>query len=264
MMPDEVRRKLVAAVVVLGVTAALANIGHVYDLARHGKQPEALAVFIALTPDILLPLALVKLKYDRRSFWAWVGLLSSITFVVLAGILTADPRFMAADAPAELRQLVAVWPVWVAVVAAGLLEAGRRTETPAAVQAERKDPPVAPRPPRAPAPAVVVAKPATKAATATAVKTPSRPREHATTRPELTATAPVRGESQADKRRRLETARADCVLEVASKRQTDVRVSIGDIKAAYGAGDTWAKAVSAEAKDLAGAGSERERSGGPS
>ena len=75
-MPESVRKAIFAAVVVLAITAAIGNLGHVFDFAHdqdHGGQTKEQAAVASLLPDILLLLSVVKLRYDRRSVWAWSG-----------------------------------------------------------------------------------------------------------------------------------------------------------------------------------------------
>lgn len=121
-MPDGVRRSLMGAAVLVGVTAAGGNFGHVFDFARYGRQGEHMAGIDAALPDVLLVLCLVKLKYDRRSIWAWVGLIAAIGFIVVAGLVTAA-GVLADTAPAPVARAVALWPLACAIIAAGLLEA---------------------------------------------------------------------------------------------------------------------------------------------
>lgn len=83
-MPGGVRAGLVWAAVLLAVVAAAGNFGHVLKFATspdHGRATPTMGVIVALLPDVWLVLSLVKLRYDRRSAAAWVGLGLSVGFV---------------------------------------------------------------------------------------------------------------------------------------------------------------------------------------
>ena len=76
-MPVRVRRGLFWAAVALAVVAAAGNFGHVYDFATdpgHGATGQRMGGVVALLPDVLLILCLVKLRYDLWSVQAWFGL----------------------------------------------------------------------------------------------------------------------------------------------------------------------------------------------
>ena len=111
-MPAGVRRALVWAAITLAVVAAAGNFGHVFDFADLAQGPRQ-SVVVALLPDVALILCVVKLRYQRRSVPAWLGLVTSILFVGVAVWHQADDW---------VGRLTGLWPLWVACLAAMMIE----------------------------------------------------------------------------------------------------------------------------------------------
>lgn len=121
-MPAAVRTTLFGAAVLLGVIAAGGNLGHVFDAVRHAGQGKQMSVVISLMPDVLMVLCIFKLRYDPRSPWAWAGLFASVGFIIWASVVTSKSGLGVGTAGTETRRAVALSPLVVAVIAAGLIE----------------------------------------------------------------------------------------------------------------------------------------------
>lgn len=94
------------------VVAAVSNISHTYDHAHRHGQDQVRAAVVALIPDALLVLSMLRLRRDAWSVWAWMGVVASTAFVSWAALATAP-----ADSTARI---IALAPVGGAVIATGL------------------------------------------------------------------------------------------------------------------------------------------------
>lgn len=120
-VPDAAKKSFFYGAAAVSITVAVGNIGHVYEAARHARQGERMATVYAIVPDILLVLCLLKLKYNRRSPWAWAGLTASIGFIGWAGLITSTG--VSPDTAGDVSaRAVSVWLLIVAIIAAGLIE----------------------------------------------------------------------------------------------------------------------------------------------
>jgi hypothetical protein len=139
-MPSEVRTLLFGAAVLLGITAAGGNIGHVFDAVRHAGQGERMAGVIALMPDVLLLLCIFKLRYEHRSRLGWLGLAYSLAFIIWASTVTASAHLGVGTAEPPTRRAVGLSPLGFAIIAAGLIESKPRApeQTPGKSNASRR------------------------------------------------------------------------------------------------------------------------------
>jgi hypothetical protein len=176
------RQALRAGAVLLVAVAAVGNIGHTYDHATRLGQVTAMAWVIAILPDILLVLSVLRLVTDRRNLWGWAGVASSAGFVAWASIATAGRDHGA--------WIVACAPLVAAVIATGLIHerprasdqqrasvhvaAGLRVDVDRAAATPAVELPVAGSVAVAVAPAVAAVEPRAVAATAT----PTPPVDH--------------------------------------------------------------------------------------
>lgn len=112
-MPERVRRSLIAGAALFVVLAALGNIGHTHEHATRLGQTGWMALVIALIPDGLLVLAIVRLRYHLTSIWAWLTVAASAALVAWASIATST-----GGTPG---QVVALVPLAAAILATGLL-----------------------------------------------------------------------------------------------------------------------------------------------
>lgn len=134
------------AAVGLAAVAFAGSYLHVATFAAAKGQHLVLALVIAAMPEVSVAVCILRLRSGCtlwQGVWAGVVLASSVAFTVRANLGVTIP-----SDPAAI--MVAVWPAWAAIGAAGLVE--MRRHEPAA--------PVATRPATAPA------KPATPAASA--------------------------------------------------------------------------------------------------
>lgn len=91
-IPPGARRSLIAGAVVLVVIAAAVNIAHTRQNAIDQGQDVTSATVIGFLPDIGLVLSVTRLRYDRRSPWAWVGVAMSVGWVAWSSLAAIDGR----------------------------------------------------------------------------------------------------------------------------------------------------------------------------
>jgi hypothetical protein len=116
------RSFLRAGAVTLVVVAAAGNVGHTYDLATRLGQAWLMAAIIALLPDILLVLSIIRLQLDPRNIWAWLGVAGSTAFVAWASVASANGH--------PYGWIPASAPLFAAIVATGMLHMPRTTHAP--------------------------------------------------------------------------------------------------------------------------------------
>lgn len=116
------RSLLRAGAVTLVIVAAAGNVGHTYDLATNLGQAWLMAAIIALLPDILLVLSIVRLQLHPQNAWAWIGVAGSTAFVAWASVASAAGH--------PLGWIPASAPLFAAIVATGMLHMPRATHAP--------------------------------------------------------------------------------------------------------------------------------------
>lgn len=124
--PAAGRDPLAVAAVLLAVTAFAGSFDHVRTVVADHGQTGWLSWAIAAMPEVSVMLAVLKVRRARSTgepvAWAWVVGGSAAAFTLAANIATAEPS--------PWGVVVAAWPAWASISAAGLLEvrpAGDRT-----------------------------------------------------------------------------------------------------------------------------------------
>jgi hypothetical protein len=149
------------AAVGLAAVAFAGSYLHVATFAAAKGQHLVLALVIAAMPEVSVAVCILRLRSGCtlwQGVWAGVVLASSVAFTVRANLGVTIP-----SDPAAI--MVAVWPAWAAIGAAGLVEM-RRHEPAAPVATRPATAPAKPATPAATSPATAPAKPATPAASA--------------------------------------------------------------------------------------------------
>lgn len=112
------RDPLAVAAVVLAVVAFAGSFTHVRETVEQHGQAGWLSFAIAAMPELSVLLAVVKVRRDGvRQPWAWIVGGTAAAFTVAANLAQAEPSVWGL--------VVAGWPAWAALSAAGLIEIGR-------------------------------------------------------------------------------------------------------------------------------------------
>ena len=110
------RDPLAAGAVLLAVTAFAGSFTHVQaTVAQHGQQGW-ISWAIALMPEVMVWLAVLRIRVAHRDPWSWVTLVSAGAFTVAANLAQAEPS--------PWGWVVAGWPAWAAISSAGMLKMG--------------------------------------------------------------------------------------------------------------------------------------------
>ncbi|WP_158220331.1 DUF2637 domain-containing protein [Kineosporia sp. A_224] len=109
---------LTVAAVILAVVAFVGSFDHVRTVVATHGQPGWLAWAIALMPEVSVTLAVLKIRRAKRTgeptAWAWVVGGSAAVFTLAANLATAEAT--------TWGYVVAAWPAWASISAAGLIE----------------------------------------------------------------------------------------------------------------------------------------------
>lgn len=112
------RDPLTAAAVALAVVAFAGSFDHVRTVVAAHGQPGWLSWVIAAMPEVSVALSVLKVRRSRSTgeatAWAWVVGGSAAAFTVAANLATAEPS--------PWGYVVAAWPAWASISAAGLIE----------------------------------------------------------------------------------------------------------------------------------------------
>lgn len=127
MTPTPRRDLLAVAAVVLAAVAFAGSFSHVRSVVAENGQDGWLSWAIAAMPEVSVLLSILKVRRARTTgeptTWAWIVGGSAAAFTVAANLATATPTLWG--------YVVAVWPAWASIGAAGMLEfrpAGRASK----------------------------------------------------------------------------------------------------------------------------------------
>jgi hypothetical protein len=149
-----------AAVVLAGVAFAGSWL-HVVEFAAAKGQPWVLAAVIATMPEVSVAVCILVLRSGpalARKLWAALVLVTSAGFTVRANLGVVVPSDWTAV-------MVAVWPAWAAIGAAGLVEGPRHRPTAKPAARTATEPATPPATPTARPAKPAATRPATEPAT---------------------------------------------------------------------------------------------------
>lgn len=145
---QDVNALLARATLYLSGGAMLASLPHSFAYcSRSGSQAWPLSLMTAVLPEVSVTLSTMRLRSGgdvRSRAWAALFLASCVAFTVRANLGDL------VDLGGWDRALVAIWPVWSAIGAAGLVEMRRRAPEPTEAPPAASGPAGAPPPPAPP------------------------------------------------------------------------------------------------------------------
>lgn len=137
---------LATGAVLLAAVAFAGSFTHVQaTVAEHGQEGW-LSWAIALMPEVMVWLAVLRIRVAHRDPWSWVTLVSAGGFTVAANLAQAEPS--------AWGWLVAGWPAWAAISSAGMLKMGGAQAAPVRVRVKAPPKTEGPRPEPSVTPAV--------------------------------------------------------------------------------------------------------------
>jgi hypothetical protein len=114
------RDPLTVAALLLAVVAFLGSFSHVQEVVNAHGQHGWISFAIACMPEVSVVLFVLKVRRARRTgeatVWAWIVGTSAAAFTVSANLATAEHS--------AWGYVVAAWPAWASIGAAGLIEMG--------------------------------------------------------------------------------------------------------------------------------------------